>query len=277
MMKLNCLFSLLSLGFFSFTPSLVDGSSLQTTDTVSESSATNYFPIICNIIQVDVEYQQDTSSHQDDSPFVCLADTLERGRDQAYGIDLSPSRLQKQIGSLPDSSISIAISKVSFDHSNTTILIADDAEIAIEASSQQGYDANGDPQHRYRRRRRRRRLAATKGVSKVLVVRVTNRGKAPSITSKQLAGRVFGIGSAAVNVNLVSQMRACSFGKLRFVPATGSGIENGVAEISIGEAVSGDFSVRNLENLAISEANRRFGTVSLLANHVILVMPSGLQ
>jgi len=235
--------------------------------------------VLCRIIRVDVDYGQGPAEeayippgdatldddYSDDNSYVCLGDTPD-GVDLAYGIVLPPDILQEleKSTSPPSSPRLLIISRAFVDHRSTTIRIASDAEISVvesAGSSNWGFQ---------------RRLAKKTGTSRVLVLRVTYRGTSPVITGTQLAGRIFGLGSAAESVNLSSQLWACSFGKLNLVPAENSDrIQDGVTEISITEKVDGDFSVRQLENLVVDKANRIFGGLSTQFDHVVLVLPKG--
>jgi len=240
-----------------------------------ELEQTPYFPIVCKIIQIDVQFGQvsaegeggasgaSTNSDEEES-YVCLADTLDGGFDQAYRIINLPPTILDQLDAMDSSSsLAVAISMVYLDAANATLLVADDAEIAAKQElNQQG---------------ERRRLAKSQGVNKVLVIRVTHKNSAPSLTKQQLAGRIFGLGEAAARVSLSSQFRACSFSKLRMIPGKGDGIENGVMEISIDEPVSGDFSVLALENLVVNKASRAFGALSSSFDHVLIVLPRGYK
>ena len=237
--------------------------------------------VVCRVMQIDVQYDTPKGKDDDDDDddendvtngadnnampaesYVCITDTDEGAVDMAFAIDLADDLLN-QLNLHDDSKSWISISSAIVDYANAAIVILDDAQVTVVPSIFSN---------------RRRRLAPTMGKSTLLVLRVTYRDQAPSLTAANLASSVFGLGEKAANVNLADQMEACSFGKLLFSPAKGSGIVHGVAEISINVKVSGDNSVRTLEILVIDKANKEFGTLSQLYEHVIIVMPeAGLK
>lgn len=113
------------------------------------------------------------------------------------------------------------------------------------------------------------------GVKTVLILRVNGADSRISLSQQQLSARIFGIGNGAPAVNVRSQYNACSFGKLRIVPATGSGIVGGVASISIGNVKNKD--PFNLENQAIAVAQKKLA-ISNMENrfdHVMICLPPG--
>jgi hypothetical protein len=238
-------------------------------ETATRPTATS---ILCRVMQVDVQYVQqsvviDNVNTKADESYVCVMDTAttEQGAiGMAYGIELSDNILS-QLNLQDDDQSWVSVSDCIVDEANAVIVMLPNASMTVVT--------NGDDSSR-----RRRRLAPSIGVSTVLVLRVTYQGKNPVITADDLANRVFGLGvHPPASLNLASQMEACSFGKLVFVPAVGEGINFGVAEISINERVTGAHSVRALENLVISKANAQFGTLSDQYEHVIVVMPKGLK
>ncbi|CAB9504012.1 expressed unknown protein [Seminavis robusta] len=137
---------------------------------------------------------------------------------------------------------------------------------------------------------RRRSLTQTyqnMGYSKVLVVRVTYLGFAPTVTADDLSGRIFGIGPQAKrDVNLRRQIKECSFDKLILGPAppirprdrssNSSAIVRGVTEMNITEAVAhNDDSVRTLENKVVLKLRDWYGPDFLArTNHIVIVFPN---
>ena len=125
----------------------------------------------------------------------------------------------------------------------------------------------------------RRRLLSVQdrraGIKRVLVLRVHGADSRLSLTQNDLSERIFGIGSGAPAVNVRSQYQACSFGKFRVVPATGTGITNGVATVTIGD-VKGK-NPFNLENQAVTAAQNKLQIRDLEADfdHVLICLPPG--
>jgi hypothetical protein len=81
------------------------------------------------------------------------------------------------------------------------------------------------------------------GTYKVLVVRVTdNSGGQPTLSIAQLGTKTFDD-----TINLKKQFAACSGNKLNLIPATGTGVTNGVYQVTLTTPVSG----RNTEQVAL--------------------------
>ena len=143
-----------------------------------------------------------------------------------------------------------------------------------------------------------RQLAVVTGVKTVLAVRVIHDGTtdttaltayngvfAPNYSKETLANDVFGttIPGGSDLVNLHSQYKACSHGKLDFQPAIprSSGnakvtsIANGVVEVTVSTVCSSacNGQMRNDVNNALGNA---FGTsASNIADHVMHCLPQG--
>jgi hypothetical protein len=231
---------------------------LETTQTQTATS------ILCRVMQVDVQYVQQSVANANtnmDESYVCVIDTTttEQGIiGMAYGIEL-PEDILGQLNLQDDDQSWILISDGIVDEANAVIVMLPSAKMTAVTNDHD---------------RRQRRLAPPIGESTVLVLRVTYKGRGPSLSANDLASSVFGLGNhPPASLNLASQIEACSFGKLVFAPAVGDSIVDGVAEISIDDRVTGKFSVRALENLAVGKANAQFGTLSNKYEHVIVVVP----
>lgn len=114
-----------------------------------------------------------------------------------------------------------------------------------------------------------------KGIKSLLVLRVNGADSRNSLSQQVLSQRIFGIGTNAPTVNVRSQFHACSFGKIRIVPATGQGIVDGVASITIGNVKKKD--PFNLENQAVAVAEKKLGIADLSSkfDHVMICLPPG--
>ena len=142
-----------------------------------------------------------------------------------------------------------------------------------------------------------RQLAVVEGVKTVLAVRVIHDGIAaasaltayngeygPNYSKETLADDVFGTAvGGGDTVNLHSQYKACSHGKLDFQPATSrtsanakvTDIVDGVVEVTVSTVCSStcDGNMRNDVNNALGSA---FGTsASNIADHVMHCLPQG--
>ena len=207
--------------------------------------------VVCLIQQVDVTYATDETSNTtgvDDFPYVCFLGN------QVYGIDI-PANISNQLDLQDESKSVITISSAWIDQTNALITMESGASVTIGGGAPSG----------------RRRLAPAIGENTVLVLRVHYFSYEPYYSSNELAGLIFGIGPNASNVNVAKQYHSCSFGKLSLIPATGKGIQNGVADIYITTTVTGSYSVRALENLVASAATKLYG---LNSDMLVMDMPS---
>ena len=117
-----------------------------------------------------------------------------------------------------------------------------------------------------------RRLAVRRqGISSVLVLRVSSSDAAPTLSAQELSDRFFG--TFGESVTFQSIYRDCSFGKMMFQPAIGTGIHDGVGEVSIGVPLSGLHSFE-VENLANQAAITKFGSMNQF-DHVAFCLPRG--
>jgi hypothetical protein len=70
-----------------------------------------------------------------------------------------------------------------------------------------------------------------------------------------VAGNILGVGSMAQTVNVASQYKACSNGKMQIYAATGRNVINGVLSVTISTTVAGS-NVLGLQN---NESKQRLG------------------
>lgn len=193
----------------------------------------------CKLVEVDVL----TAKTSDVASHACIHNHI------AYEVSLADLDCADKIGN------TVVLTNIELDGSNSHITITEQSKVKTAGKESV----------------RRRSLAVTQGFRDVLVVRVEYQGRSPQLSSEDLAGRIFGAGSKQVGQSVSEQFRACSFGKLELVPFTGLGVENGVAEVVITTAVSGNNSVLTLQNLVVARA-RATWRISRL-DHLIIVMP----
>lgn len=216
--------------------------------------------VYCRLGRVDVEWPEEVepvveNENEHKPGFICWTDD-----DVVLDIRVSLPVQAKELD-LVDGHY-VLITKVVTLVEDATLFLTPESEIVL-------YEPNAN-----RRDLQQRQLAPKEGTSLVLVLRVTYRGTAPSLTSSQLAGRIFGLGSNAEANNLVSQTSACSFGKLTLVPGSGhSAINNGVVEINIATQVTGDNTARSLENLVQTAATSLLGSLSSY-QHIMMIFPN---
>ena len=215
----------------------------------------------CHIFLVDVELPEliaavEERDADDGMGLVCWTDN-----DQVWDVQASTLTQVQFLQGLDGAYVTVSHASVTTDVGGAALRLTPESEIVMVDDND---DATG-----------RRHLAPSQGTSLVLVLRVTYRGTGPTLTSSQLAGRVFGLGSSAESVNLASQTRACSFGKLKLVAASGHDrLSDGVLSVDISQQVTGDNSARSLENLVVAEAVRVLGWDLSRYQHVMLVFPS---
>jgi hypothetical protein len=168
--------------------------------------------------------------------------------------------------------------------SGSTTLIADGAVIEVNATSAEllipegtepilgmTTDSRDDELSSLEGGRKRGRRKLVEGTRSVLVVRVTSTvdGSAPSLSRAALATSVF-----TDAVNLKSQFTACSYGKLNFVPATGTSITGGATTVSVNVAIKGAIQ-DNIRNAAEAVLVARYGDLPSKFDHVIYCIPKG--
>ena len=114
------------------------------------------------------------------------------------------------------------------------------------------------------------------GNSVVLVIRVIDEtGDDPPQTAAQYSNFVFG--TAGDVVNLKSQTAACSGGKLNFVPAAGTDITDGVANLVIPHTVAGVDRMVVLDWVEDAIANQYPSWQSGIFQHRMYVFPKSVD
>lgn len=127
------------------------------------------------------------------------------------------------------------------------------------------------------RERRLRQLSKSLGDKTVLAVRVLASNSATSHSADELSQAVFG--GPNDQVNLKSQVLACSHGKLNFqkrpdLNGIDTNIRNGVVTIRVNLATN--VGHNHIVNAVSAEINRQFGITHVdIANHVLYCLPSG--
>jgi hypothetical protein len=114
----------------------------------------------------------------------------------------------------------------------------------------------------------RRKLAPSRGISSVLLVRVTATDGSVSLNADTISDRVFG-SSGTVR----STFSDCSFGKLQLEPATGPSVVDGVVELSVDMNFQGQ-TIKSLENTLSTALTSKIGSVHHL-DHVAFCVPAG--
>ena len=135
------------------------------------------------------------------------------------------------------------------------------------------HDAEDRPENGTRPRKTRR--LASEGTKSVLVVRIKSSvdGAETTRSVAQLKDDVF-----YDDVCLAKQYKACSHNKLKFVPATGNGVNGGVLTVTIDSAVKNQDEAA-VRNAAVSAASAHFGIYNLQDefDHVMMCIPPGTK
>lgn len=203
-----------------------------------------------------------------ENQYKCLVDGQWNGYndgidDFAYNIDLPESFLAKNMQAILDGSFYIAIpgGEIIDDGLTAPYVTVPDISTVVSVPGV-----------------RRRRLPAVTGINDVIVVRVsTSRGKQCDPSRNALAGSIFGAGSEAIQHSMKSQYEDCSNGQLSFAPVTGTGVVNGVVEVTIDEKIKNRdiFSLTNAMNQAAIAAVG--DSLNVTPRHVMYCVPYGTE
>jgi hypothetical protein len=202
--------------------------------------------VTCSLMKVAVQIDQ-SHSHEE---FVCVDQYL------TYRVDL-PETVKSQIDLTDATKSTLVISNATIDDGT--------AKIIASADSHYQFSSTGN---------RNRMLVQSIGSNRVLVLRVWYLGTQPSLSSSQLSGRIFGIGSDGVVVNLADQLHACSSGKLTlYPPPDDANIYGGVMDVYVQQQLYGSDTVTPLVNLAYGQAAGLLGSLSVY-DHIMVVVPT---
>lgn len=216
--------------------------------------------VSCRVIAVDMEGDVSEGNTRDES-FRCLTkDNI------SYSLDL-PNDFVDQHSHIAMGDLHISVPSHAIRENqdgSLVIVVSNSTEISIPSTRRLGG--------------RRRRLSIQerrKGIKSLLVLRVNGADSRITLSQQDLSKRIFGIGDNAPTVNVRSQFNACSFGKFRIVPATGTGITDGVASVTIGNVKNKD--PFNLEHQVVSVAEKKLGINDLedKFDHVMICLPPG--
>ena len=209
--------------------------------------------LFCEILEIDVEYNEvDNTGTDDDIPeYLCRTSVM--GSKQTYVFD-DPEGLVETIFNqygpyikFINPTIDKTQYSISFDHVTTFETYAP---------------------------AKRRSLAPSMGVNTVLVVRITYLGQEPSKSANQLAARFFCTGPRADGVCAAERFASCSHGKLQVVPAVGTDIQNGIVEVSVNRAVSGTHSTNTLVNRVIEGLVDTYGDLESQYQFLSFILPT---
>ena len=212
--------------------------------------------VLCEIRTLDIEFaalqstMNETSAKEHDETTVCITSSFEN-IPQTFKINVSDGL------TMTNGNLVWLRGPVRIDQDNASLITSDATEWEIMT-----------PSHHDRHLR-----AYSNRVT--LIVRVTYKGREPSLSAPQLQGRIYGSGPRRVEHSLRSQLKACSQGKYLIRVTSHPDIQGGVLEVSISKSVAGSAdSVLTLENLVVATAARHLGdTLWRRLSHVMIVLP----
>lgn len=217
--------------------------------------------LICQVAVIDIEFENDKSFER----FRCLtkeSQESDKQSEMSYDLDLPSDFVRINKDRLNSGVSNLCIrggSAVRTEFGSPDyVVIPTGAELSF---------VGGGVRHQ-------RRLEQT-GTRSVLVVRVNTPYETLTNSAVTLANGTFGIGGQPFS--LASQYSSCSFGKLKFVAASGySAIKNGVVDINLGGSVAGIDS-RDLENDMIEKVKAALGVneVKPIFDHFLFCLPPG--
>lgn len=230
--------------------------------------------VICQIKVLDIQYE-DRDGEQE---YRCIiqSDETSVNSDMTYAVDLDKDSVAAFKTDLDAGKVYATIPRGKVSRKKGTrdqVVAPPGTKIKLSKGSPKNQNIP------IRRRRKpsdtsnSRRLTVRKiGTRTVLVLRVSSADRNLTLTAKELSNRIFG--TDGDKVNLLSVYGDCSAGKLKFIPATGPNILNGVGEIVLPQKIGGMNSV-DVDNLVVAVGNTMFGELSRLYDHVMLCLPPG--
>lgn len=248
-MKVLLVFSLL------LTACFQNGSS-QTLPVTKDDDA-----VVCHVRMVDIQEED----HVGRDEIRCVDDLSG----QTFAVDL-PDSVSEYTEELDEGSLYASIPR-----GRLARLGAGDRVVVPEGASVKLSTVEPEKKSSVRRQRspQGRRLAQRKiGTSTVLVIRVVAADASTSLSRSELSNRVFG--TSGDKVNLASVYEDCSASKLKFIPATGNNIQDGVGEVTISQSV-GNKKPFDVDNFIVEAAKKKFGDLENSYDHVMLCLPPG--
>ena len=241
----------------------------------TEAELLNDGDVLCQIKVLDIQYQ-DKDGEQE---YRCVIETDQPSitSDMTYAVDIDKDSVAAFKTDLDAGKVYATIPRGKVSRMRG----AKDQVIAPPGTKIKLSKERPKSKHNPNRRRRRRpsdtsnsrRLNVRKvGTSTVLVLRVSAADRSSTLSAKEISDRIFG--TDGDKVNLVSLYNDCSASKLKFIPAVGKNILNGVGEIVLTQNIGGMNSV-DVDNLVVADGNAKFGELSVLYDHVMLCLPPG--
>ena len=112
------------------------------------------------------------------------------------------------------------------------------------------------------------------GTRSTIALRIVATDIATTMSVATLGDEIFG--SSGDTFTMRSQFLACSYNQLDFVPATQSGVTNGVFQVTPPNLVAYLTDDADFRNAVVNEGNAQLGTMSSSFQHVMLCFPPGV-
>lgn len=226
--------------------------------------------LVCQIDVVGFLYNEAETADSEQSPeyqgddlFLCrLENDVFRSR-AGYRIALPETFVEPHREVLSSASATICISSGEVDRENYRIVLGEDAKVSL-----------------LQRHRKLQSIEPILGTRSILAVELktsytvgnTRYVEDPGMNQEEIEGAIFGTGPNAPGHDLVSQYRACSFGALNLVPASGTNIQNGVAEVRLRKSIAGGEILGSLQDEILEATEQRVGSLDQF-DHIIYCIP----
>lgn len=226
-------------------------------------------PLLCQVSIVDGMNEPSLllPVHEDDQEFRCHLknDTIP------YSLDLPQDFVRKHPHVGNNGLVSISGARPVFDRASMKPPFI---SIPANATISMVYPSDADSQHRHLQSR----PSKTHGNKTILVLLVTSPDGQVELSKEQLSERIFAIGDNVPRRTVTGQYSDCSYGQLKFLPAQGNGVVNGVAEITIAFNVT-EVDPSFLEVVVAEQAEADLGIASGTLDdnfdHIMFVLPRG--
>jgi hypothetical protein len=195
-----------------------------------------------------------SESHKVRGSTVCIpmsSDGVET--DDIYDINLSDEFIEKHESEIFSGTLYVQLAEIKVEQGR--IYIPDVASVNVVETSNQI-----------------RKLSVITGVRTVLVVRVSTTDLQVTLSAQNLSNYIFSNNS----ITFPSQMDACSFGQLQFVPFQGA--EGGVVEIAVNASIANFSDYNVLANETVNELKTLYNVSQITdigVDHVMICLPPG--
>lgn len=267
MMKAALLISILLCFCLAFSAALEERRNHLRRDTSTQNGLCH---LLCHIDVIGFHYLDEEGKNggaesNGDDLYLCRVQNDAYKSRTGYRITFPTNFLELYQEELASARASVCISDGHIDRQSYKIIIEEGAELTLVSNRRQL--ANNAP---------------TAGIHTVLAVHLSSSyydttsrtvlTESPGLDTTQIQGTIFGIGSDAPGHDLLSQYRDCSFGALQLVPATGTNIVNGVAEVTLHEEIAGGEILGSLQDDILTATEKVVGSVDQYT-HIIFCMP----